>query len=224
MQFTRQCRITVFIILLAVFSLNITSWLQDTGERHCTTVGHWKDFKWHSELSECSLHEFTITDVLTCLHGQHVVFIGDVKMKQFFTFLASLLTDEPHIVKDNLHLSMRIDSVGIAMDYYHHNTVDEGVDDMYQHWKLESGAPQLILHNGCSWILGRRHTMSQLLSRTTQNISRLIASQREFLSAHPSSEIYWLPQDSSLIDKLWGRARKSADKHIWACGEAIRHA
>ena len=44
----------------------------------------------------------TCSDVLTCLHGQHVVFIGDVKMKQFFTFLASLLTDEPHIVKDNL--------------------------------------------------------------------------------------------------------------------------
>lgn len=44
----------------------------------------------------------TCSEVLTCLHGQHVVFIGDVKMKKFFTFLVSLLTDEPHIVKDNL--------------------------------------------------------------------------------------------------------------------------
>ena len=81
MHFTAQCRITVFLVLLAVFSLNITFWVQDTGnigccmtkplinallnftpgDRHCATVGHWKDLKWHSELSECALHDFTIT-------------------------------------------------------------------------------------------------------------------------------------------------------------------
>ena len=81
MHFTTQCRVTVFLVLLVVFSLNVTFWVQDAGKtscfyitnhiliniltwpgsRHCATVGHWKDFKWRSELAECSLHEFTVT-------------------------------------------------------------------------------------------------------------------------------------------------------------------
>lgn len=41
------------------------------------------------------------SDVLSCLHGQRVAFIGDEKMKQLFLFFASILMDEPHVVKDS---------------------------------------------------------------------------------------------------------------------------
>ena len=71
---------------------------------------------------------------------------------------------------------------------------------------------QLLCILYCQWILGRRHTMSQLLSWTTgvwyhvifcsthlyqllciENITRLIGSQQDFLNVYPASEIYWLP-------------------------------
>ena len=42
------------------------------------------------------------SDVLSCLRGQRVAFIGDEKMKQLFLFFASFLMDEPRVVKDNM--------------------------------------------------------------------------------------------------------------------------
>lgn len=74
------------------------------------------------------------SDVVACLHGQRIAFIGDERMQQLFIFFASLLTAEPHIMKDNLvtvsynsniccynmwlllqHLSVNMDSANIAM-------------------------------------------------------------------------------------------------------------
>lgn len=139
MHFTSQCRITVFLILLVVFSLNITFWVQDTGKpwqlnyklmsykinaaRYPPLCYGWSlegvqvvfwtrgvfTARLYEIVSGCASIYYLVTkllmcssDVLTCLHGQRVVFVGDVEMQELFLFFASFLTDEPEIVKDNL--------------------------------------------------------------------------------------------------------------------------
>ncbi|XP_065888123.1 N-acetylneuraminate 9-O-acetyltransferase-like isoform X2 [Dysidea avara] len=195
MHLSSPCRVTVFLILLVVFGLNLTFWVQDTGTRHCANVGHWEHLQWHSELTECSLHEFTGSDAVQCLHDKYISFIGDDNMRRLFMFFAMVVTGKNYESNDKGQLSVRDEVRDITMDYHQLNVVDNGVDQLYEQWKASNG-PQLILHNGCSWMVSRRRTMSEVLSETKDDVS---------------------------TEKLWGQARKNTNRHIVACNELIRY-
>ena len=47
------------------------------------------------------LYNVLFSDMLNCLRGQRIAFIGDEKMKRLFLFFAFSVADKPRVARDN---------------------------------------------------------------------------------------------------------------------------